>query len=338
MIQSFKLLPNLQYFRTLTTKIGMLQHGNLNKPDPAHGYSIDDNARAMVVALQIFELYNDSTILPLIDVYIGYLEKAKLKNGFFHNFSDKNGMFLDKVGSETSTGRAIWALGYAVSREKVSKKMAIKANSILQNLPSISSLFHIRSKAYALIGYFYLKDKDTVSFLADQLVESFNQYKGEDWFEDLFEYANGILPYSLFLAYLLTNDHTYRKIAEKSFLFLDKITRDSGLACPISHTGRKIGSDSIDTYDQQAIEAADMVLAARAGFLATSNTFYQKAANDWFAWFSGNNINKVSLINKKTGAAFDGITKAGVNENNGAESVLCYLLAYNAMASDKVLK
>lgn len=338
MLPNFKLIPNLFYFKKLTTKIGILQHGKLNEPDPAFGYSIDDNARALICSYQIFETYNDKSVLPLASIYLNYLISSKIKDGYFHNFADKNNIFLDEVGSETSTGRAIWALGYVASRSNINKESAEKAKKILRDIPPTSNLVHIRSKVYTLIGLYYLKDKTRVNFLARSLVDSFNQHKKENWFEDHLEYANAILPFSLFLAYNLTKNKEYLSIAEKSFVFLDKMTKNAHFVCPISHLGWKIGSKKIETYDQQAIEATDMVLAALAGFLATGNIFYKKSADDWFAWFLGNNIHKINLIDETTGACFDGITKDGVNKNNGSESVLCYLLAYLAMANKDVLK
>lgn len=337
MLPNFKFAPNLFYFKKLTTKIGMLQHSKLNQPDPDYGYSIDDNARALIVAYQIFETYKDRSVQPLSNIYLDYLAKSKIKGGYFHNFADQNGTFLDEVGSETSTGRVIWALGYIVNRENINIEAAKRAKKILQDLPPTSKLKHIRSKTYALIGYYYLKDETKVNFLAGSLIESFNQYKKEDWFEDILEYANAILPFSLFLAYFLTKNITYLEVAEKSFIFLDKMTRNDNFAFPVSHVGWKIGSKSMKKYDQQAIEAADMVLAARAGFLATGNTFYKKSAEDWFAWFFGNNIHEINLLDNETGACFDGVTGSGVNKNNGAESILCYLLAYIAMANPKIL-
>lgn len=337
MRQNYKIEPNLKYFKKLTTDIGILQHGNLDKPDPDHGYSIDDCARALICSYQLFENFNDHSVLPLANIYLNYLIKSKIKGGNFHNFLDKNDIFLDEVGSETSTARAIWALGYITSRPDIDIAMTNKAINILKNLPPISKLEHIRSKSYALIGYYYLKDKNKVDFLAQKIVESYNQQKKEDWFQEYFEYANGILPFSLFLAYLLTKNKQYLNVAEKSFLYLDRLTRNKHFACPISHWGYPIGSKVKEVYDQQAIEATDMVMAAKTGFLATRNKFYAESASDWFGWFHGNNIHKIDLINNETGACFDGITKTGVNENKGAESIICYLLAYNVMASQGVL-
>jgi hypothetical protein len=338
MLPNFKVSPNLIYFKKLTTKIGILQHGKLDKPDPSFGYSIDDCARALIVAYQLFETYNDKSVLQLTDIYLDYLVKSKIKGSYFHNFADKNEVYLDEVGSETSSGRAIWALGYIASRKNINEEASEIASKILQDLPATSRLVHIRSKAYALIGRCYLKDKAKVNLLASSLVRSFNEHEKENWFEDHLEYANAILPFSLFLAFALTNNKEYLEVAGKSYLFLDKLTRKENFVCPISSVGWKIGSGNIETYDQQAIEAADMVLAARAGFLSTGNPSYKKSAEDWFAWFWGNNIHKVNMIDEKTGACFDGITKDGVNKNQGAESILCYLLAYLAVANQNVLK
>ncbi|MCX6808674.1 MAG: hypothetical protein NTW50_03330 [Candidatus Berkelbacteria bacterium] len=329
--------PDLSHLKGLTTEIGLIQHCKLGIPDLSFGYSIDDCARALIAIYQYLEIYQDQSVLPLAKIYLNYIKKAKIKGGYFHNFADQNGIFIDQIGSETSTARTIWALGYIVNREDISKQNASVAREMLLDLPPIENLKYIRSKAYALIGFCFLKDYEKVKKMADAISESYEENKATNWFENNLSYANAILPYSLFLAFDLLKDGRCLKIATESLLFLDKTMRIDSIPSPIGHTGWDFGSNDKPVYDQQVIEATDMILAATAGSLASSEIRDGQIVRDWFGWFTGFNINKVSLLDETNGACFDSLTKEGRNLNQGAESMVCYLLAHLAISDSGVV-
>ncbi len=327
-ISNLRLPPDLSHLKKLTTRLGVFQHSKRSNPDPSFGYSIDDNARALIAVYQYYETYKDKSVLPLAKIYFENIKRSKIAGSYFHNFSDSKGVFTDDLGSETSSCRAIWALGYVVSRSHISPIIAKEARELLGSLPPLSGLQSPRSKAYALIGYYYLEDKEKVKYLADSLVESYENIIEIDWFERYLAYANAIMPLGLLLAYILTKDLRYKTIGEKSFHFLDSLTRKGVFPSPITHLGCQISGKGRPVFDQQVIEAADMVLAASAGKITSKDKFFEEASKDWLDWFYGKNQNQIALIDEKNGSCFDGLTPRGVNLNQGAESVICYLLAY----------
>lgn len=333
MKSKYKLRPNLSHFNRLVTKIGIWQHSVGNIPDKKHGYSIDDCARALIVAIQNLETYNDESSLFAIETNLYFIKRARIKGSYFHNFADNKGKFIDEVGSETSFGRTIWALGYLASKKKILPELAQEAEKILADLPPVD-FEHPRSLAYAILGFYYLGDEKTVSHLADKLVSFYD--KDKCWFDENLAYANAILPLALLLAYSLMSEQKYREVALESLTFLDSLTRKDGVLSPVSHLGWSIMSESRPVFDQQVIDVADMVLAAQAAYAITKKVYYRKMAIEWFSWFYGNNVNKQMMINERDGGVFDGITEDGVNRNQGAESTLCYLLAYFALVKSKV--
>jgi hypothetical protein len=68
-------------------------------------------------------------------------------------------------------------------------------------------------------------------------------------------------------------------------------------------------------------------------YKATGDKKYLNQANFWFDWFSGNNITNQVMIDKKTTGVFDGLCEHSLNPNQGAESIVCYLLAYLEMVN-----
>lgn len=331
--KEFRSRPDLSHLRAMTTSLGLLQHAKGSEPDPAHGYSIDDNARALVAAYQYYEIYKEPSAIFLARKYFDNIKRSKIAGSYFHNFSDKKGRFTDEIGSETSSCRAIWALGYVASRANIAPSIAREARRLLADLPPITKLRWIRSKAYALLGYYYLKDKNKVRYLADQLVSAYKSNAKYEWFEPLLTYANAIFPLSLMLAFALTGRREYLAVGQRSFRYLDRITRPAAYPAPISHLGWEFAKTRNAAFDQQVIEASDMVMAAEAAKIVTADKYFDRASHDWMEWFYGRNQNQIALVDSTTGAVFDGLTLEGVNLNQGAESIACYLLAFFAANS-----
>jgi hypothetical protein len=80
-------------------------------------------------------------------------------------------------------------------------------------------------------------------------------------------------------------------------------------------------------FDQQPIEATALVLAAEAAWEATHADRYRRAAEAAYAWFLGRNDLGLAIADPLEGGCRDGLTPAGVNHNQGAESTLMWLTA-----------
>lgn len=331
--------PDLSHLKRLTNFQGLIQHAKYRKPVKKYGYSIDDNARALIVIFHYIKTFHDKSVLPLGHIYFDYLRRAQLESGRFHNFAQFSGKFIDKMGGEDSFGRTIWALGYVAADDKIDKKITQGARRLLKrSIKNITNLYYLRAKAFSLLGLYYLQDKNLVRKIANEIIKKYELHRTEKWcwFEDSLTYSNAILPYSLFLAYDLTGEKRYLEVAEESIKFLDRRARIKNIPAPIGQNGWYQKGGKKGLYDQQVVDAADMVLAALTGWKVTGIENYRKVAGQWWKWFFGNNINKMPLIDKETGGCYDGLTTRGVNLNQGAESIVCYLLAYLAMAENRI--
>lgn len=321
--------PNFRHLDRLTTSLGLMQHAQLEIPDPKHGYSIDDNARALIIMLKYWQLHQDPESFSYIDNYLRYLERAKTTKGFFHNFADFSGKFTDQKGSTDSFGRTFWALAYTVSVGL--EPFASRAEKLVKKVEkNISSLEFLRSKTFVLLGYYFLKNKKEVERLADDLLKDFKQNHKIDWrwFEDKMTYSNAALPQALFFAYDLTKKKKYLRAAKLSFDFLNKVSHVQGKPAPIGQAGWfKKGKDRA-IYDQQAVDAGKMVSTSLLAYEVTKEKKYLDIAEEWFRWFHKNNIAGVELVDPYWGGCYDGITPNGVNHNKGAESTIAYLMAY----------
>jgi hypothetical protein len=133
---------------------------------------------------------------------------------------------------------------------------------------------------------------------------------------------------ALFKAHRLTKDKKYLNIAFKTLYFLEKNYTLFGYPSPVGQKKWYQRDGKKCLFDQQAIEAADMTMLYNELFNLTGEKKYKDKALSWFGWFYGNNINNVMLFNQATEGVYDGLTKKGINLNQGAESIIKFLMAY----------
>src|SRR5271166_2951770 len=84
-------------------------------------------------------------------------------------------------------------------------------------------------------------------------------------------------------------------------------------------------------FDQQPLETCATVSACLGAFQATEDTIWLKEARLAFEWFLGSNDLGLELYDAKTGGCCDGLQEDRVNQNQGAESTLSFLLALGEM-------
>jgi hypothetical protein len=78
-------------------------------------------------------------------------------------------------------------------------------------------------------------------------------------------------------------------------------------------------------HDQQPVEAATMVEAAREAYLVCQDDKYLATLRRAKAWFHGENSLRRALADVRSGACCDGLHAADMNLNQGAESTLAFL-------------
>ena len=90
-----------RHLERMTDEGGMLQFSRLGAPDRDSGYTVDDNARALLVALNM----QGEKRRKLAGAYIRFLDIAQGADGWWRNWK-LNGRFVTTIDSDDSQGRA----------------------------------------------------------------------------------------------------------------------------------------------------------------------------------------------------------------------------------------
>jgi len=326
----------LSHLTSLTDNVGVIHHAKHSVPNRKTGYTLDDNARALIAVAKHYNIFKSQKSLGLVKTYLSFLHYVQKEDGTFHNLLDYERKFPDEEGSEDSYGRALMASGFVVS-SNVPENIKATAKFIFDNaVRSVHKLRFLRAKAFSIIGLYHYfkkyKNKDIVEktiMLADSLANAYRENSANEWkwFEPYLTYSNGKLPESLFFAYSVTKDKKYLEIAEESLDFLSKTLVVNGKLVLIGNKGwyRKEGERAF--YDQQPVDAASMVQSFLTAYNLTKKKVYYSNAVLAFNWFLGKNSLNQMIYDETTGGCFDGLSQDAINLNQGAESTISYLLA-----------
>ncbi len=338
--------PRLDHLRRLTDEVGILQHAKYIVADRDHGYCTDDNARALIAALMAQDLLSDDSGLDeLACTYLAFLLHAfNEANGRFRNFMSYDRRWLEEQGSEDSHGRAVWALGMAVALSRSPSLTAVALNLFEKALPAMHGFEYPRTCAFGLIGiHAYLRrfsgDRE-IKRLCKELGERiFNMYQAKaseewPWIEDVVTYGNGKIPHALLLSGQWLQRDEMVQAGLRSLEWLLKVQTDPrGHFVPVGNRGWFPRQGEKARFDQQPLEALDLIEACIEAFNLTQDQKWIKEARRCFEWFLGRNDLGAPLYDYATGGCCDGLSPDGVNFNQGAESTLAWLLALLNMHS-----
>jgi hypothetical protein len=334
---------DLRHLHQLTDDVGILQHAKYAIPDRNHGYCVDDNARALIVACRHHALFGASDSLRLAQRYLAFLGHAfNPGNGCFRNFMSYDRNWLEEQGSEDSHGRALWGLGVAAASLPVSGYRDTAVWLITQAAPAVQSFSSPRAWAFSILGlneylrtapgneeceYLYLS-------LALRLCEKFecNAAGDWEWCEDIITYSNAILPYALIIAGRTLDDQSMidRGVGALRWLLQRQTSPDSHLSI-IGNNGWHTRDGQRARFDQQPVDAKGLVLATLAAYTVTRDESWLRDARMCFEWFTGANDLGIALYDQSTGGCCDGLMSDGINLNQGAESTLAWLISLQAM-------
>lgn len=333
------------HLKRMTTETGIIQFADISRPDISSGYTLDDNARALIAGVRHHKITRSTSDILLIDTYLNFVKLCQQEDGSFLNYVDEHGIFHIKnhyVNLEDSAGRAVWALGELMAGSNLLNNhfYTTAADIIEKAIPVIRKFESPRAIAFTIKGLYHYnimkKDpdiKNCIAELADNLTSKYHKVfdKGWKWFEDYLTYANSVLPESLLYAYLATTNELYRHIAISSFDFLLSVTFMPEEIKVISNRGWHKKGDVINQFGEQPIDVAYTILALDIFYEVTGNEEYRRKIEIAFSWFHGNNHLHQIIYNPVTGGCQDGLEENNVNLNQGAESTVCYMIARTVM-------
>lgn len=331
---------DLSHLRRLTDDTGILQHAVYTVPDRRFGYTTDDNARALLVTLLHWELYQDKGIWPLMHTYFSFLHHAlDWDRGSFRNLLTYERRFSEELDSADAQGRAIWALGSAVAARIPEDLLELSIAMFKATLPTWRELEAPRAASFAILGGIrYLERfpgdtevRNAVLGLVRRLYGLFREHGTPDWPwpEDLLTYDNARLPQALIAAGKALGDRALIEQGLESLRWLIEIQTDpkGGHLSLIGNQGWYERGKERARFDQQPVDAAALVDACYEAALATDDPRWFEEMDKALFWFLGRNDLSAMLYDFTTGGCYDGLQPTGVNKNQGAESTVSWLLS-----------
>jgi uncharacterized protein YyaL (SSP411 family) len=339
------------HLERMTDDTGLLEHSLGRIPRRREGYSTDDNARAIWACMEWLNLLGDDEsaerrrLYRLLDRYLAFLLWAQREDGWFQNNFHFDRTPESESRSDDCLGRSLWAAAVAYVNLEDEARRCVAAEILRRALSASRELRFLRGQAWGLAACCLLLSmrsdglalpsgvtENDVKNLADVfeqcLLDAYLAHRTDDWrwYEPQITYANGLLPWALFVAYRYHGRAKTLEVAKESLDFLmTKMSGHNGVVRPVGNRGW-CDSDRRADWDQQPIDVMKLALAAREAYRALEDEAYREVVRRCRDWFYGNNDLGIPLADPSDGSCCDGLNPDGPNPNRGAESTLSYLL------------
>lgn len=335
--------PGLGAVRAMSDSTGIFQHAIGVVPDRRHGYCVDDNARALMLA-NVAGGLNDADRLHWAMPYAAFVQFAwNPETRRFRNFMRFDRTWCEDSGSEDSNGRSLWALGHTVEHSPLDALREWALALFDTASAAMGPLASPRAMAFAALGALAVLRTDPAHAVARALVQhcgdalellALRERRGAwGWFEAGLGYDNPRLCQALIEGGMALGMRTWVETGLATLAWIS--------AHQTSAQGhfRPVGSESFGEtraskpFDQQPLEAQAAIEAARSAWLATRDARWLACAERAYAWFLGVNDRGVIIGDLASGRCRDGITPRGHNRNSGAESILAFQLGHYSLAA-----
>jgi hypothetical protein len=347
-------LPDLKldHVSALTDDAGMLQHAIFTVPNRGEGHTTDDNARALILTVMLEQSpegqkeKTNSLVADFSARYLSFLEHAfNAANGRFRNFLGYDRKWNELIGSEDCHGRALWSLGTVLGRSENQGLKGAAGRLFEFSLPAAVEFHSPRASAYTILGIQeYLRsfpgDRDAQkirSVLSGRLLDLYDSIRRSDWkwYENVLAYGNARLPQAMLLVGSACADDRMVSAGIETLNWLTETQRceTNGHFVPIGSQGFYRQGGEKARFDQQPLEAAGAVSACLEAYRVMGDNRWRNEAWSAFNWFLGENDLQLPLYDSVTGGCRDGLHPERVNENQGAESTLSFLIALLEMRS-----
>ncbi len=268
--------------------------------------------------------------------------------GRFRNFLGYDRKWLEDVGSEDSHGRALWALGSVLGHSQNAGLRGAAGRLFEAAVPATLTFSSPRAWAFCILGMQAYLDwfpgdraiQGARNTLANRLLDIYERSHSKtwQWFEKSLSYSNARLSQALILAGWRSDNQRMIEAGMDSLKWLvaEQHRDDREIFVPIGSNGFFIEGNEKARFDQQPVEACATVSACLEVYRLTEESQWLEEAHRVFRWFLGKNDLQVPLYDPITGGCRDGLHPDRVNENQGAESTLSFLMALLEMQAARV--
>lgn len=343
---------NLTHLKNLTDDTGILQHATYSIPNPREGYCTDDNVRALLLVIMYKLMFNDEKVNHLINIYMRFVYNAYNKEkGLFKNFMSYERKWLDEAGSDDCNGRVIFVLGYIIKNMDSTSLVGLTKSLFDESIQNMEKFESPRAISYIILGcIFYLTKfsgaieiKNICIKLSERLYNYYETNRKADWlwYEDYLTYLNARLPHAMLTAGQYLGNQKYKDagLISLNWLYEQLIDGDNKYISLIGNDGWYIRGRQKAKYDQQPIEITPLIDACRMAYEITKDPLWIDRISVTFSWFLGNNERQEPMVDFVDGGCFDGLNATMINQNQGAESTISWLLSLLRMTKfDQELK
>ncbi len=342
-------LPSLKldHLLRMTDEFGLFQFAHGTLPHKDFGYTLDDNARALIVSTWLFKNSPSKELESLREVYFNFIKLCFQKDGTFINYID----YKSKVATQQNQkedlsdarGRALWALAEIISSEQMSAQIQSEAKKIfVLALKKSADFIHLRTQAFVIkasalaLTTMHDNKPELLALIRSYSNSLISAYKANsdskwEWFENRLSYNNALLPEALLIASTTVKSSECAEIALKTLHFLIDKTFTPQFYQPIGNELWHTKDQEKSLHDQQPEDPGAMILALKRAFMFTKKIEYEILLKQCFSWFMGNNSLGVPLYDSQTGGCSDGLHINRASINQGAESLISYLMSWSVM-------
>lgn len=320
-------LPTFGHVLSMSDDIGLFEHADHAEPRREHGYCTDDMARLLIAAVR--EPDRSQAVRELGRTAFRFVAASQSTTGRVRNRRSATGRWTDRHGVEDCWGRSLWAFGNAARRAPEdwmrSGAMSYFNHGVKQRSP------HRRAMAFAALGAAEILEVDPRHLRARALLSDTIAVIGPSasdpgwpWPEARLSYANAVLPDALIAAgHALDRPQVLADGLHLLGWLLERETVDGHLSpTPVDGAGP---ADGAHRFDQQPIEVAALAEACARAFAVTGEDEWRRGVDLAAGWFAGDNDVGSVMWDATTSGGYDGLTAAGPNVNQGAESTLALI-------------
>jgi glycosyltransferase involved in cell wall biosynthesis len=342
----------LDHLEVMTDDTGLYQHASYTVPNREFGYTTDDNARAAIVALNQWKIFEDKKALRLLKTYLSFLDYALEEGGKkARNYLTFDRKWKDRGENEDPHGRLVWALGKLIGESPDELFRNYGHQLFGKAIDPVSNFTSPRAWAFSILGIVGYLDKFSGDRnrklvgekLAGNLLQRLKTNSDESWLwpEDSVTYENARLPQALIAWGKLSSNEEMKDWGLRSLRWLIELQTDpeEGYLSLIGNDGWLVRGEEKADFDQQPVEVGALISASCEAYDLTGDSYYLDTIYAGFNWFLGRNDLGVPLYDFRTGGCKDGLHPSRVNENEGGESLVSWLLSlqrmYNLMGEFK---
>ncbi len=356
MEQTIEDFPKVQLegLQPIISPWGIWQHVDKNgKRHNGQAHSSDDQARALQITRRYFRHFDaDWFRITFPRTCLEYAINAQRPDGLFNNYCSERGGFIDDPAGKLYDVFGRWMLALAEASDFPDKTIAGESKKLFNNKLEVAESVIIpnatpHSTAFLTLAMAKMIEKQgfgeqseearrTGSKAASVMQTFYDEYSRPDWewVDNTISYCSGRIPQAFLSASLSNSTSPFTKFGLSCLDFFTKVSFENEIFSPVGNkNGFYTRGNEKPKYCQQSVEAGVAALAYEAAFKVTGDEKYKILRDASLQWYFRKNSKRQSLLREK--GVCDAVTATGINENQGAESRLAFLLGMSTRLSNQ---